>query len=135
MKMSTLETYGLSVCFVAAIALAVALCMLLYTLVQLFIPLFTLDKWDYERHLSNDAFWEHKIGTRLAPQEGELSEKPVRPTEEALTQQRESAFQFLLQTNRHEAAKLLVKVVIFIVVDAVLFGSHWLIARGAHGAS
>ena len=129
MKMSTLETYGLSVCFVAAIALAVALCMLLYTLVQLFSPLFALDKWDYQRHLSNDAFWEHKIGTRL---ESESSEKPARPDEEALTQQRESAFQFLLQTNRHEAAKLLVKVVIFIVVDALLFGSHWLIAKSAH---
>ncbi len=129
MKMSTLETYGLSVCFVAAIALAVALCMLLYTLVQLFSPLFTMDKWDYQRHLSNDAFWEHKIGTRL---EGEASEKPARPEEEVLTQRRESAFQFLLQTNRHEAAKLLVKVVIFIVVDALLFGSHWLIAKSAH---
>ncbi len=91
-------------------------------------PSLALDKWDYQRHLSNDAFWEHKIGTRL---ESESSEKPARPDEEALTRQRESAFQFLLQTNRHEAAKLLVKVVIFIVVDALLFGSHWFIAQGA----
>lgn len=131
MKMPTLETYGLSVCFVAAIALAIALCMLLYTLVQLFSPLFTMDKWDYQKHLSNDAYWEHKVGTRPEP---ETDEKPVRPAEEVLTQQRESAFQALLQTNRHEAAKLLVKLIIFILVDALLFGSHWLIARSAQGA-
>ena len=128
MKISTLETYGLSVCFVSAIALAIALCTLLYTLVQIFRPRFVIDRWDYQRHLSNEAFWEQKIRPT-----GEVSaEKPVRPDEETLTRQREQSLQFLLQTNRHEATKLLVKVVIFIVVDVLLFASHWLIARSAH---
>ena len=91
MKISTLETYGLSVCFVSAIALAIALCTLLYTLVQIFRPRFVIDRWDYQRHLSNEAFWEQKIRPT-----GEVSaEKPVRPDEETLTRQRYAVYQQL----------------------------------------
>ena len=67
--MSSLETYGLSVCFVSAIALAIALGILLYTLVQLFSPLFTMDKWEYQRHSGNNAVF---LGSSVIGGDGTL---------------------------------------------------------------
>ncbi len=124
MKASPLEIYGLSVCFVAAIALAIALGTALYTVVRFLSPLFALGSWEFRQHLSNDAYWE-KESTK-----NDL--KRVRPSETELTREREASFAAALQSERHNAAQGLVKQAIFILVDVILFLSHWLIAQGAH---
>ena len=56
MKKSSVEIYGLAVCFVTLLCIIIALGVGIYDLLQITYPEFTLSAYEYERHQSNDSF-------------------------------------------------------------------------------
>jgi hypothetical protein len=124
-----LEIYGLCVCFASVICLVVSSGIAAYAAVMTGAPSFTLDRWAYERQVSNEAFWEHK--QRLSNTE----DKKNKPAEAELTRQRVQDLEQSLAVERHSGLQLLVKSLMFILGGAVAFWSHWRIAGRARSAT
>ncbi len=129
LKKALLEIYALAVCFGAIICFVIAAGVGLYALVGVANPEFTLDSWQYDRHLGNDIFWSNGAPPAL-PFEGK-GEKRVRPAEPELTRQREESYRMVIRTEQRNRMQTLVQVVIVLFIDIVLFMIHWRIAKKA----
>ncbi|MGV6818765.1 MAG: hypothetical protein ACWA44_16030, partial [Thiotrichales bacterium] len=96
MKKTLLEIYALLVCFVSISCFSITAGIGLYSVVKVFSPELTLNSWEYERHQSNDQFWEQH-GPFAIPVDGEKpmvgeSKLPKRPSEAELTQARKKSY-------------------------------------------
>jgi hypothetical protein len=129
LKKTLLEIYALAVCFVTVVCFVVALGMALYSLVGIASPEFTLDTWKYEQHQTNDAFFNSPVG------HGCCDEKKVRPGEQELTRRRTESYAVAIAAERRENVQTLVKTLIVMVIDALVFFGHWAIGRRARSAS
>lgn len=123
MKKSLLEIYALAVCFVTIICFAVSLGIGLYDVLEMSAPKFTLKSADFERHQTNEAF------TR-----GWNEEKRKKYTEEEIDGLREASYQVALAKEKRDAAQSLIRIIIIIFIDLVLFFIHWKIAKRARDA-
>ena len=126
MKKSILEVYALAVCFATIVCFVIALGVAIYDVVQIANPEFTLSSYEFNRHQSNDAFWEsHKC--KYDNKDKELK----RPPEEELTKQRMENYQQAIKSEKRDAVQSITLASIILLIDTVVFLVHWLIARRA----
>lgn len=118
MKKTILEIYALAVCFVTVLCAVVALGIGVYDIVEITNPEFTLSAHSYERHQTNEAFFSLEC----------IDDEQER-TEEEKTQQRQSSYNRALNAESRNAVQSLVKVIIIIAIDILVFLVHWRIAR------
>ena len=133
MKKTILEIYALSVCFVTLLCFVIALGIGIHDLIQIANPEFTMNPYEYERHQSNQAFGPFpRMPMRgLAPAvPTELSESSA----EELTEQREESYQTALRSERRRGMQSLTIVGIVMVIDFLVFGVHWLLAKRTRAA-
>ena len=127
MKKTILEIYALAVCFVTVICFVACLGVAGYSVIEISKPDFTMRSWDYNQYQTNDAFWKD-CGHRYCSDE---EKKKPRPSEEELTKQRQDAFSRALISEQRDGAQTLVKTLIVMLIDIVVFFVHWVIARRA----
>ncbi len=134
MKKSILEIYALAVCFVVLVCFVIALGIGVYDLIQIANPEFTINAHEYERHQSNEAF-RGPLGGRVlfgvAP--GIPMESTERPEEE-VTQQREESYKAALRSEQRRGIQSLIRIVIVLVINVLVFVPHWLLARRTRAA-
>lgn len=132
MKKSILEIYALAVCLFALACFVVSFGIAAYSAVSVANPAFTLRADEYSRLQTNDEFW-----TACSP--GKPCEadakKPERPSETVLTRQREEAYGRALNIEQRDGLQTLVKCLIVMLIDCVVFGLHWVAARRARTSS
>lgn len=120
MKKSLLEIYALAVCFVTIICFAVSLGVGLYDVLEMSAPKFTLKSSDFEKHQTNEAF------TR-----GWNEERRKKYTEEEIANLREASYQVALAKEKRDAVQSLIRIIIIMLIDIVIFVIHWKIAKRA----
>jgi hypothetical protein len=125
MKKSILEIYALAVCFATVVCLVIALGVALFEVIQIAAPEFTLNSQEYNRHQSNDAFWNN-----CGQYDSEKKDKK-RPSDEELTKRRLESYRQAIQSERRDAFQGITKAVIVIFIDIIFFFAHWRIARRA----
>ena len=81
---------------------------------------FEIKSRDFERHKTNEAF------TR-----GWREEKREKYTEEEISNLREESYQVALAKEKRDAAQSLIRIIIIMLIDIVLFVIHWKIAKRA----
>jgi len=130
LKKSILEVYALAVCFTTIVCFVVALGIAMYDIIQISNPEFSLISYEYNRHQSNDAFWE-SYKNRYDNKDKELK----RPTEEELTKQRTESYKQAIKSERRDAFQSITLASIILVIDAIVFLVHWRVARRAREAN
>lgn len=152
MKRSSIEIYGLAVCFVTLLCFVIALGVGIYDLLQIAFPEFTLSAYEYERHRSNELFrnsprsgsyvqWSAASrGTGAGGEEtyrfthrGISTEPQGGPeiTEDETTRKREDSYRRLLRAERRRGSQSLALVGIVMLIDVLVFLPHWILARRA----
>ena len=127
MKKSILEVYALAVCFFTVACFVVALGIGLYSLVQIANPEFTLDSEQYNRHQTNDAFWNSN--PIFAPSLDGDGKQKARPPESELTKQRLESYELAIKAEKRNGSQSLVKTLIVVLIDIAVFYAHWRIAK------
>lgn len=122
MKRSLVEIYALAVCFVTISCFAITFGVAVYDLIQITNPEFTLNAHEYQKHETNKAFID-------ACYNEERQEKLRAMPDEEVTALRTTSFERALKSEKRDALQSLAMNMIIIVIDAVLFALHWLIAR------
>jgi hypothetical protein len=129
LKKTILEIYALSVCFITVVCFVVALGLLIYGVIGISNPQFTMSSWAYTQHQTNDAFWNGSPGR--VPFRGPEEKMRERPSDADLTEQREQSYVRAVANERRDSAQSVVKAMIVVVIDLMVFLFHWLIARRA----
>lgn len=80
----------------------------------------------YDDHQSNDAYWK---GFNCRYSCSEEEKKVVRPSEAELTKQRFESYQQEQNSERRDGLQTLVKTLIIILIDSLVFLIHWFIAK------
>lgn len=132
MKKSVLEIYALAVCFVAVVCFVVALGIAGYSTLEIAKPDFTINSWQYTRHQTNDAFWRDSGGDRDCDPD---KKKKERQSELELTKRREDSYAKVLSSEQRDGTQTLVKCLIIMLIDAIVFAFHWVLARRARSSS
>ena len=131
MKRTSVEIYGLAVCFVTLLCFVIALGIGIYDLIQITLPEFTLNAYEYERHQSNDAF-RRAPGPVFWAGPGIAEAVPTaEPSEDETTRQRAESYGSVLRAQRRQAGQSLAMVGIVMLIDILVFLPHWLLARRA----
>lgn len=119
MKKNLLEIYALAVCFVTLVCAVFVTGIGLYDILEISKPEFTLASHQYQRYQSNEEFYS-------AGCEGGNKKKL---TEEEITKKRIAAYELALKGEQRNAVQSLVKAFIVLVLDGLVFLSHWRLAR------
>ena len=127
MKRTILEIYALAVCFISVVCFAVALGLACYGVIGLVNPEFTMSSWVYAQHQTNDAFWNRPTG----PYRGNDEKMKQRPIDSDLARQREQSYARAVANERRDSTQVVVKTMIVILIDLMVFLFHWFIARRA----
>ena len=145
MKKPILEMYALAVCFVALVCFVIALGIGVYDLIQIANPVFTINAYEYDRHQSNEAFRRFPGLHGMVGFGGATGEVvtgpgiPVEPTtpavEEEVTRQRGESYQAALRSEQRRGMQSVLRVVIILVIDVLVFVPHWFLARRIRDAS
>lgn len=122
---SKLEVYALAVCFAAVLCLVISAGIGGYAIIKIIKPELTLEKWDYNKHQSNDAFWQSRRDAT------EVRKLEQRPAEEDLTKLRLESFDLALTAESREGVQTLIQCVMFFLAGAIALFVHWRIARYA----
>lgn len=128
MKKVILEIYALAVCFTAVICFVIAAGFGFYSLAGVLNPEFTLDSWQYKRHRSNENFWSNNLPP--LPFEDKV-DKRVRPPEQELAELRAKSYQQAIEAEQRSRMQILVRVIIILFIDIMVFLVHWRIAKKA----
>ena len=130
MKKTVLEVYAMAVCFVTVVCFVVASAIALYAVLGMARPEFTMPAHTYESFLSNDAYYQFYEGSRVARVfPGREKENAVRPPEATLTRLRTEAFARAVLMEARDNTQTLVKSLLVMLVDALVFAAHWMLAR------
>ena len=151
MKKSSIEIYGLAVCFVTLLCFIIALGVGIYDLLQIAYPEFTLNAYEYERHQSNDSFrnsprsvsyvhWSAPPSRGTGPGDEETyrfthrggSTEPrggPEIAEDETTRKRKDSYRSVLRAERRHASQSLALVGIVMLIDVLVFLPHWILAR------
>jgi hypothetical protein len=128
LKKSILEVYAMAVCFVCVLCFVVSAGLAMYGLVGMANPEFTMSSWTYGQHQTNDAF---VAGPPEFPRIGEGEQRRERPPEAELTQKRVDSFARAIASERRASAQTVVKTVIVMLIDLLVFLFHWYVGRRA----
>ena len=124
MKKSIVEIYALAVCFVVLVCAVIAAGIGAYDLVEIASPEFAPPSYQYERHQSNEAFFQVDCEKKSS----------VNLTEEEKTKQRLASYESAIKAERRDAVQSLIKVMIVLIIDALVFFVHWKLARRSQEA-
>lgn len=124
MQKSNLERYTLALCFVSLIMLIVALCISIYSVLRVAAPEFTMSPSQFAEFQSNDAFWDVCIQDRTC---SDVDEE--RPAEETLTKLRQNWYERAASVEQRTGAQWFVKALITSLITAIVFVTHWMLAR------
>ena len=125
MKKSVLEIYALAVCFFTVACFVIVTGMAIWEVVRLSAPEFTLSSFLWQQHQTDDAF-----KTKLVNEHRYVAEKhtytPPEGTE--LTKARETSFAQAIASERRTASQDLIRNLIILLIDGLVFVVHWKIA-------
>jgi len=124
-KKSKLEIYALSLCFVTIVCAAISLGIGIYSMVEIYKPEFTMFSYQYEGHQTNELFLKQQ-GYKI---------KTPDLSEEEKTEMRLESYKVALNSEARSGTQRLVKVVIIIAIDIIVFIIHWIIAMRAREAN
>lgn len=107
--------------------------MLLWGIVRVSAPGFTVSNHVYELHQS-DSSYERMQGrfarsASLARQDGSMVPPAISEPENTLT--RQESWELALRAERREGLRSMVRNAIILFIDLLVFAVHWRIARGA----
>ena len=136
MKRQLLEIYALAVCFFTVACFVIVAGMLLWDLVRLLAPDFTVASYVYEMHQS-DAAYERSGGRYpgALPLRREQGEAPAQPVAPPPALSRAESWAIALHTERREGLRGIVRNAIIIFIDLLVFAAHWRIGRAARAAA
>ena len=116
--MKILKVYALLICIVAVITFSISSGIAIYDSIEIIQPKLTLKYYQYSRHQSNEAF----TGGR---------KQFEKKTEEEITKIREKSYKVALDTERRGGFQSLLRMLIVMLVNAVLFLIHWKMVKKA----
>jgi len=127
-KRSFLELYALAVCFINVFIGSIAVGIILYAVVGISAPELTLSGWEYSRYQSNDNFVHHRseMSGRSAAFEN--------MSEQEITQRREEAYRLALIAERKSNGQTVLQFAIVLLIQIVLFITHWRLAKRRRSA-
>lgn len=150
MKKTILEIYALAVCFATIVCATTALGFALWDVVQIAKPDFTVNGYVYEQHQDNESFRPYNDCSKSADDpaaeaaraaadaaaaaadgEAAAGAKCRKYTAAELTAKREASWAKALRAEQREGFQSLLRCLIVILLDILVFIPHWIIARRA----
>ena len=124
MKRNLVDIYALAVCFFTVACFVIVLGMTAWNVVELSAPEFTINNNTYEAHLNDENY------RRWLIQRNQYRAEDYKPPEDGeLTKHREKNWQHEIKGEQRSALQDLVRNLIILVIDILVFGAHWIIAR------
>ncbi|MEQ1512670.1 MAG: hypothetical protein ABL934_08340 [Lysobacteraceae bacterium] len=159
MKKTILEIYALAVCFATIVCTTITLGIVAWSALEIAKPDFTINGYFYENYRDNDSFrhrmpgcagprdaappgmpgeahlqgWNSGEGTSVAASDN--SEQCDRYTEAEITVRREAELAKLLGREQREGWQTLVKCLLALLVNLLVFIPHWLLGKRARMTS
>lgn len=127
-KRSWLEFYALVVCFFTVAYLCIVVALAIWNGVATLAPEFAMDRHEWARHQSNQAFLQANPQVRMAIDGNAI---PLTPEPAQTEADRARSYALAVEGTRREAARSLVRHLVALLVASVLFAVHWRIARSA----
>jgi hypothetical protein len=118
-RRSLIESYALLVCLGMLVCFLVALYFLGYGTIAREAPEYTIYDYTYRSHQTNERYWDY----------ASIGEQRPRPSEEALTAERERSWRAALQLEQRDGTRTVWLCGLGLVVSSVVFCIHWRIAR------
>lgn len=145
MKKTILEIYALAVCFAAIVCATIALGIALWDVVQITAPEFTVNSYTFERYQDNDSFRSSDCAedpareaakaaaaaTGTATATAANSNGKCGYSDAELSAKREQEWAKQLNGERRQGFQSLVRCLIVILLDLLVFSAHWILARRA----
>ena len=122
MKRTIGAIYAYAVCFVVLICFAITLGIAMYDVIGIFNPKFTMNSWDLPRLLSNEKYCS-SIPATSAPEVCKSNNQAE------ITKARLEAYQHELDNEVFSDKQSLVRCLIVLLIDLMLFIPHWRMAR------
>lgn len=126
MKKTILEIYALAVCFLTLACFIVLLGFALWSFIGLTAPSFTLNRHQYDCHLSDQAY-EDCISVEYLYSR-QYNPKPV-PEGAALSAARQAAYADLLRSEQRQSLQGLTMQLAMLAIVSLAFFAHWRLAR------
>jgi len=134
MKRQLLEIYALAVCFFTVACFVIVVGMLLWDAVRVAAPGFTVPNHVFEMHQSEQSY-RRMQGPRMTrpvpPADPAAGTAPLALSAPEDTLSRDESWALALRAERREGLRGIVRNAIILVIDLLVFGLHWRIARGA----
>lgn len=146
MKKTILEIYALAVCFATIVCATVALGIALWDVVQVTAPEFTINNYSFERYQDNDSFRSSDCAADPARKAAEAAAAAASGTATAtaasnngkcgysdaeLDAKRVQEWTKQLNSEKRQGFQSLVRCLIVILLDLLVFSAHWILARRA----
>jgi hypothetical protein len=127
---SKLEIYALSVCFASVVCLIINAGIGGYAIFEIAAPEITMSSYEYDKHQSNDAFW-NKVKISCSKSEKEEAQ----PSEEELTKRRQASFEIAIKSEKREGFQSLLHSIIYLIVAGLALFIHSKIAKNSQAQS
>ncbi len=124
-RRSLLESYALVACFGMLVCFTAALYFLGHGIIAREAPEYTINRWVYNRHQTNERYWEDTW---------RWGQKP-RPPEATLTAVRERSWRAELQLESRYGTRDIWLSGLGLMVSSAVFWVHWRVARRARRES
>jgi len=131
MRKTILEIYALLVCFVTLLCFAITSGVMLYNLVGVINPEFSMSSHEYKRFSSNDKFWENVKPSCNEYSQAGCGDTGKRPSEPDLTKNREEAKALAIELESRSSLQSVIKSLIVVIINLLIFIPHWIIGRRA----
>lgn len=146
MKKTILEIYALAVCFATIVCATVALGIALWDVVQVTAPEFTVNNYTFENYQDNDSFRSSDCAADPAREAAQAAAAAASGaaaatvgnsvgkcgySEAELGAKREREWNKQLNSEKREGFQSLVRCLIVILLDLLVFSAHWILARRA----
>lgn len=126
MKKTILEIYAFAVCFFAVICFVFSFGFLVWNVVELSAPEFTIDNYNYQCHQSDDGYADCFSNAEKHTRD----ENPVAfPTGAELTNKRLADYAQAIHAERRQAVQGIVQKVIMLLIIIGVFLIHWRLAK------
>ena len=126
MQSILLNRHAARVCFFTLPWIVISGIALIYAIVGVSLPTFTMNSDIYVRYKSNDDYWgctPHWAKCERKNKDG------VTPTEDEVTQQRLKELNREIDKERVTSEQLAVKALLVLIASSILYFLHWRLAR------
>ena len=125
MKKTLLEIYALIVCLITGVWSLISVGIILFCLLRISNPDFTMPSYEYGRFQSNDAYFQYCC----------KDDKKEKPSEDELTKRRQEAYVIDLKGESRQGSQEIIKQLIAVLLNAVVFSIHWKLSKKARSSS